>query len=118
MVGACHRESVPFGVTEWQRMMEFPPAYTLPNYQSLVPPIRDAHESGHIDGDFFWGLTIQPAYLQRPRRNGRVNGLFHEDGSPFDLADHAALGGHTRSFPDEWDDHSFPYPESNGWWSM
>lgn len=109
------RDDVPLWCTEWQRTMEQPPVHTLPNYQSLAPIIRRGHSDGLLDGDFFWGLMLQPAYLKTPRRNGRINGLFHDDGTPFDPADYAAIQGAERSLPEEWADHPFPYPDP-GWW--
>ncbi|WP_247004492.1 cellulase family glycosylhydrolase [Halosolutus gelatinilyticus] len=101
----------PLWCTEWQRTREEPPNRFLPNYESLAPIVDDAHANGQIDGDFFWQLMLKPAYLQTPRQNGRVNGLFHEDGTPFDASDRDALAGVERYYPDGWQNHSFPYPD-------
>ncbi len=108
-----HRELTgkPLWLTEWQRTMEEPPVHTLPNYRSLASIVRRAHADGSIDGDFFWSLMLKPAYLKRPRENGRVNGVFHPDGTPFDASDFDALAGNRRRFPDGWAGHPFPYPD-------
>lgn len=107
-----HRQETgkPLWCTEWQRTREEPSIRFLPNYKSLAPIIGDAHADGSIDGDFFWGLMLKPAYLQSPREDGRVNGLFHPDGTPFDASDRDALARKRRTYPDGWDDHPFPYP--------
>jgi hypothetical protein len=107
-----HREETgkPLWCTEWQRTLVEPPSRFLPNYKSLAPTIGDAHADGSIDGDFFWGLMLKPAYLRDPREKGRVNGVFHPDGIPFDPADYAALASAPRYYPAEWNAHPFPYP--------
>lgn len=101
----------PLWCGEWQRTREEPPNRFLPNYRSLVPTLEAGHANRSIDGDFFWGLMLRPAYLRKPRKNGRVNGLFHRDGRPFDPEDFAALARYPRSYPSDWDTHPFPYPE-------
>lgn len=108
-----HREETgkPLWCTEWQRTREEAPTRFLPNYKSLAPTIRAAHENGSLDGDFFWGLMLKPAYLRDPREAGRINGVFHSDGTPFDASDRDALARQRRSYPDGWDDHPFPYPD-------
>lgn len=108
-----HRETTgkPLWCTEWQRTRVEPPSRFLPNYESLAATIDDAHASGAIDGDFFWGLMLKPAYLREPRRAGRVNGLFHEDGTvveSFDWTDSLRVN---RSLPEAWASHQFPYRE-------
>jgi hypothetical protein len=109
----AHRQETgkPLWCTEWQRTLVGPPSRFLPNYKSLATTIETAHENGSVDGDFFWGLMLKPAYLRVPRNKGRVNGVFHPDGTPFDANDYAALANVSRHYPESWDTHSFPYPD-------
>lgn len=79
----------PIWLTEWQRTREEPPDRMLPNYASLAPVIRESN----IDGDFLWGLMLKPAYMKKPRQWGRLNGIFHEDGTPYSAADARAVAG-------------------------
>lgn len=79
----------PIWLTEWQRTREEPPNKFLPNYSSLAPVIRESE----IDGDFFWQLMLKPAYIEKPRKQGRLNGLFHENGEVFSSADARAIAG-------------------------
>ncbi|WP_224449487.1 glycoside hydrolase family 5 protein [Haloprofundus salilacus] len=79
----------PVWITEWQRTREEPPNRFLPNYASLAETIR----SGPVDGDFFWSLMLKPAYLPDQREKGRINGVFHRDGSVYSAADARALAG-------------------------
>lgn len=76
-------------LSEWQRTREEPPDVLLPNYSSLAETIRN----GPVDGSFFWSLLLKPAYLPKPRQRGRVNGVFHEDGSVWNAADARAIAG-------------------------
>lgn len=83
----------PVWLTEWQRVRdgrgftaEPKPGEKTPNYASLAPLV---HESGF--GSFFWSLMVKPAWVQPQRRNGVVNGLFHEDGAVWSLEDARAI---------------------------
>ena len=106
----------PLWCTEWQRTLEEPPSRFAPNLASLVPTIRGAQATGPLDGDFFWSLMLRPAYLRIPRERGRVNGLFHRDGTVYSRADAEAIAGRDldlegrRALPATWASHSFPYP--------
>jgi hypothetical protein len=73
--------------------------------------MRAAHDRQDLDGDYFWQLMLQRAYLEPPRRAGRYNGLFRENGVPFDVADYHAVRGDRRRLPDDWYDDPFDYPE-------
>ncbi|WP_155120637.1 glycoside hydrolase [Haloprofundus marisrubri] len=79
----------PVWLTEWQRTREEPPDKFLPNYASLAETIRD----GPVDGDFFWSLMLKPAYLPDQREKGRINGVFHRNGSVYSVSDAQALAG-------------------------
>lgn len=79
----------PVWLTEWQRTREEPPDRMVPNYESLAPVIRESD----LDGDFLWGLMLKPAYMEIPRQHGRLNGIFHEDGTPYSAADARAIAG-------------------------
>ncbi|WP_224335450.1 glycoside hydrolase [Haloprofundus halobius] len=79
----------PVWLTEWQRTREEPPNKFLPNYASLAETIR----GGPVAGDFFWSLMLKPAYLPVQREKGRINGVFHENGSVYSVADARALAG-------------------------
>ncbi|QCJ46624.1 glycoside hydrolase family 5 protein [Haloprofundus sp. MHR1] len=79
----------PVWLTEWQRTRKEPPNKFLPNYASLAGTIRD----GPVDGDFFWSLMLKPAYLPDQREKGRINGVFHRDGSVYSGVDARALAG-------------------------
>ena len=77
----------PVWITEWQRIREkgpgwdtavIDPEYTLPKLASLAEAV---YESG----------LVKPAYLTAQRPNGTYNGLFHEDGSVYSLADYQAV---------------------------
>ncbi|MFC4551876.1 MULTISPECIES: glycoside hydrolase family 5 protein [Halorussus] len=115
----------PIWCTEWQRTLEEPPVRFAPNLASLAPTIQEAHEAGTIDGNFFWALMLKPAYLREPRKKGRINGLFHPDGSVYSTADARALAAGTpavdaldvaeyRALPADWNAHPFPYPSLSG----
>lgn len=88
----------PVWISEWQRIRdrsgwrgERMPADQLgPDLASLAPLVA---ESGI--GSFFWSLMIKPAYLSGQRTAGTFNGLFHEDGAVFSLADARAVSGNT-----------------------
>lgn len=90
------RHGKPVWLTEWQRTREEPPDKMRPHYASLASTVRE----GPIDGDFLWGLMLKPAYMRKPRRQGRLNGVFHEAGTPYSAADARAIAG-TDGFPQE-----------------
>ncbi len=85
----------PIWLTEWQRLRArasgwdtpwLPPGERASDYASLADIVR---ESGL--GSFFWSLMVKPAYLIHQRRVGTINGLFHEDGAVWSLADARAI---------------------------
>nr|WP_139246742.1 twin-arginine translocation signal domain-containing protein [Halogranum amylolyticum] len=89
------REAVetPVWLTEWQRTRhgrgfaaEPTPSEQTPNYASLAPLIRDVGI-----GNFFWSLMVKPAWVQPQRKNGVINGLFHEDGAVWSREDARAI---------------------------
>ena len=88
-----HETSKPLWCTEWQRTLAGPSNRFLPDYKSLAPLIRSSHDEEAIDGDFFWSLMLKLAWMKRPREAGRINGVFHPDGSVFDRSDAAAISG-------------------------
>lgn len=87
----------PLWLTEWERLRpagsgwneaKIPIDQLGPDYASLAGAV---HASGI--GNCFWSLMLKPAYL-RPQRNiGGFNGLFHEDGAVYSLADARAISG-------------------------
>lgn len=90
------RMDTPVWLTEWQRTREEPPGKMRPHYASLASTIRD----GPIDGGFLWGLMLKPAYMRKPRQQGRLNGVFHEDGTPYSSTDARAIAGTDGFAPD------------------
>ncbi|MDG5777717.1 glycoside hydrolase [Haloarculaceae archaeon H-GB2-1] len=92
-----NRTDTPVWLSEWQRTRQRPPDPMLPNYESLAGTIRDSD----LDGDFLWQLLLKPAYMERPRKAGRLNGVFHEDGVPYSAADAAAIAGQDEHFDGE-----------------
>jgi len=113
---SSEQDRKPLWCTEWQRTLEEPPSRFAPNLASLAPTMNDLREEGTIDGDFFWSLMLRPAYLRNPRQKGRVNGLFHADGSVYSNLDAEVVAGRSldlpgrHSFPKSWRAHQFPYP--------
>lgn len=110
---------VPVWLTEWQRLRQEPPSRFLPHYQNMAGLVKNAHASNQIDGDFFWGLQLKPAYIEKPRRDGRVNGVFHADGTVFKRGDANAIAGvnldtqERREYPG-WMEaglDTFPFPD-------
>lgn len=87
----------PVWLTEWQRTREEPPDVMLPNYASLTETIRESD----VHGDFFWSLMLKPAYLPKPRKWGRLNGVFHEDGTVFSRDDARTIAGDAGLRADE-----------------
>lgn len=79
----------PVWLSEWQRIRPGNKFFAnvsgnaaVPDYSSLAPTIR---KSGI--GNFFWSLMLKPAFSLYMRRNGVLNGLFHEDGAVWSLDD-------------------------------
>lgn len=81
----------PFWVTEWQRIRpggsglndaSIPEEVRWPNLSGAAPSVM---QSGL--GNYFWSLMLKPAYLPHQRSLGTFNGLFHEDGAVYSLAD-------------------------------
>ena len=96
-------------LTEWQRTREEPPNKFLPNYSSLASVIRESD----IDGDFFWQLMLKPAYIEKPRKQGRLNGLVHENGEFYSAGDARAISGRDDFHDDrqEWPEFARPVYE-------
>ncbi|MFP4381891.1 MAG: glycoside hydrolase [Candidatus Sumerlaeia bacterium] len=95
----------PIWLTEWQRQRKgtsgwdgipFEGKEWEPDYASLADIVR---ETGI--GNFFWSLMVKPAYLPPQRQAGTVNGVFHEDGAVWNLADARALSGRADFFAKE-----------------
>ncbi|WP_128478186.1 glycoside hydrolase 5 family protein [Halorussus pelagicus] len=108
----------PLWCTEWQRTLDEPPSRFAPNLASLAPTIREVHDAGTLDGDFFWSLMLRPAYLRKPREKVRINGLFHEDGAVYSRLDAETIAGRSLeldardALPSAWRAHRFPYPDA------
>lgn len=92
----------PIWLTEWQRTRTpQPPHKMLPDYSSLASTIFESD----IDGDFFWQLMLKPAYIDKPRKMGRLNGLVHEDGAVYSKNDAWVISGE----PGQWTErHEWP----------
>jgi len=95
----------PCWLTEWQRVREkgpgwdtdtIPEEYKAPALATLAPTVYGAKV-----GSFFWSLMVKPAYLMAQRPNGTFNGLFHEDGSVYSLADYQAIAGQDKVRPEK-----------------
>ncbi|MCA9888958.1 MAG: glycoside hydrolase [Anaerolineae bacterium] len=87
----------PIWLTEWQRVRPsgtgwgndaLTDAELGPDLASLAPLIHHYEIS-----NFFWSLMLKPAYLPPQRAKGTFNGLFHEDGTVWSLADARAVSG-------------------------
>ncbi len=87
----------PVWLTEWQRLrtagsgwnnQPLAPGEWQPGFATIAALVREAKV-----GNFFWSLMVKPAYLPAQRRNGTVNGVFHEDGAVWSLADARAISG-------------------------
>lgn len=83
------RHGKPVWLTEWQRTTQEPPLLKFPHYASLASTVR----SSQVDGDFFWQLMLKPAYVQISRDIGRVEGVFHPDGTVYSGEDAKAIAG-------------------------
>lgn len=93
----------PCWLTEWQRLrvkgpgwdvQHIAPEDTVPALATLAPEVY-----GSGLGNFFWSLMVKPAYLTAQRPNGTFNGLFHEDGSVYSLADYQAVSHSQETRP-------------------
>ncbi|WP_264782042.1 glycoside hydrolase [Haladaptatus sp. T7] len=80
-------------LSEWQRVRPGEGFFAdvtgearYPDYSSLAPLIHEANV-----GNFFWSLMLRPASELHFRRQGVVNGLFHEDGAVWNLDDARAI---------------------------
>ena len=86
-------------ITEWQRVRSGDSGWEggtvlskgewAPDLASLAPSMDKYPQLG----SFFWSLMLKPAYLPPQRKKGTLNGIFHEDGSVFSLADARAVSG-------------------------
>ncbi len=90
---AAERVDQPVWLTEWQRVRAGEGFHAAPkpdqrtsDYSSMAPIIR---EQGF--GNFFWSLMVKPAVVRSQRRNGILNGLFHEDGAVWSTDDARAI---------------------------
>jgi hypothetical protein len=90
----------PVWLTEWQRIRPSGTGWGNkplqgkewePDYASLAPIVRS-----YAIGNFFWGLMLKPAWLLAQRKKGTLNGVFHEDGAVWSLADARAISGDSR----------------------
>lgn len=82
-------DGVPVWLTDWRRARAEPPDPLEPHYASLAPTIRESD----VDGSFFWSLMLRRAYRPKQRRRGRLDGVFHEDGSVWRRDDAEAIAG-------------------------
>ena len=89
----------PVWITEWQRVRTSGPGWNksdipeedkLPDLSSLADSIKKYNV-----GSFLWSLMLKPAYLPAQRLNGTINGIFHEDGAVYSLADAQAVADDT-----------------------
>ena len=87
----------PLWITEWQRLrpsgngwneVKLPYEELMPDLASLAGVVREANIGNH-----FWSLMLKPAYLRSQRAIGTFNGIFHEDGAVYSLADAQAVSG-------------------------
>lgn len=88
----------PVWLTEWQRLRPTSNGWgnepladeeRQPNYAAYAK-ILDKYPQV---GTFFWSLMVKAAYLPPQRVKGTINGLFHEDGSVWNLEDARAISG-------------------------
>ena len=87
----------PIWLTEWQRIRtgesgwghkQLTGTEWEPDYASMALLIRSRPV-----GNFFWSLMLKPAWLLAQRRKGTLNGVFHENGAVWSLADARAISG-------------------------
>lgn len=130
------RTSTPVWLGEWQRLGDRPPGIAAgiagvagldigerdpdahpmrPDPGSMAPLVADACHEDRIQGHFLWGLMLKPGYLLGARRQGRVNGLFHETGAVFDKEAADTIAGYDtglseyRGYPYRFASHPHPY---------
>lgn len=97
----AEKRGKPIWLTEWQRTRKpEPPNKMLPNYSSLAETIYESD----IGGSHFWQLMLKPAYISKPRKMGRLNGLLHADGAVYSADDARAIAGDDcpRTEREEW----------------
>jgi hypothetical protein len=111
----------PVWLTEWQRIHRSDTGWGRnplrgnewePDYASMAPIVR----SFGI-GNFFWSLMLKPAYLPAQREKGTLNGVFHEDGAVWSLADARAICGESHFEAEErktWPEWAGAIPKSLG----
>lgn len=88
----------PIWLTEWQRARTPEPPHRMrPNYSSIASTVYNSD----IDGDFFWQLMLKPAYMKTPRKSGRLNGLFHQEGSVYSQSDATAIAYETNDWEEQ-----------------
>lgn len=89
----------PVWLTEWQRVRTGNSGWGSkplsgnewePDYASMAPIVRS-----YRIGNFFWSLMLKPAWLLPQRQKGTLNGVFHEDGAVWSLADARAISGNS-----------------------
>lgn len=85
----------PVWLTEWQRLRPGGPGWGdqpvhgdewQPAYATMAKIVHS-----YPIGNFFWSLMLKPAYLLEQRKKGTLNGVFHEDGAVWSLADARAI---------------------------
>lgn len=110
-------------ITEWQRVRTGGPGWERgavlgsgewePNLASLAPSV---HRHPRI-GSFFWSLMLKPAYLPEQRPKGTLNGVFHEDGCVYSLADARAVSENAKFTAQErreWPEWASEVPKKAG----
>ena len=111
----------PVMVTEWQRLRPGGTGWDdqpvvgdewQPAYATMAPILR-----AYPIGTFLWSLMLKPAYLPAQRPKGTLNGVFHEDGAVWSLADARAIADdpalQATERPD-WPDWAVAIPRSLG----
>ena len=95
----------PVLLTEWQRLRPHALGWAeeklagdewQPAYRTMAPIVQS-----YPLGNFFWSLMLRRAYLPPQRKNGTINGVFHEDGAVWSLADARAISGDERFSAEE-----------------
>jgi hypothetical protein len=87
----------PVIVAEWQRLrskglgwddevMAFEDDH--PAYETMAGIVQS-----YPMGNFFWSLMVRPAYGAAQRKHGSIDGVFHENGAVWSLADARAISG-------------------------
>ncbi len=111
----------PVWLTEWQRLRPGGQGWGKkplrhgewkPDYASMAPTVRS-----YSIGNFFWSLMLKPAWLLAQRNKGTLNGVFHEDGAVWSLADARAISGDAHFHATErqvWPEWAMAIPKSLG----